>query len=77
MAHLWPLIRLLSVFFQQMIQILHQINVKKCPTSMQCRDSNSRPSDYESPLLTTRPGFPNTFRLFNDAVYLVMSEWID
>ena len=44
---------------------------------MQCRDSNSRPSVYESPLLTTRPGFPNTFRLFNDAVYLVMNEWID
>ena len=35
-----------------------QINVKKCPSSIRRRDSNSHPSDYESPPLTTRPGLP-------------------
>ena len=30
----------------------------KCPSSIWCRDSNSQPSDYESPPLTTRPGLP-------------------
>ena len=28
---------------------------EKCPSSIRCRDSNSQPSDYESPPLTTRP----------------------
>ena len=32
-----------------------QINVKKCPSSIRCRDLNSQYSDYESPTLTTRP----------------------
>ena len=35
--------------------MLQQINVKKCPSSIWCWDSNSQPSDYESPPLTTRP----------------------
>ena len=49
--------RLFSVFFKQTsIQILQQINVNKCPSSIQCRDSNSKPSEYAP--LTTRPGFP-------------------
>ena len=30
----------------------------KRPSSILCRDSNSQPSDYESPPLTTRPGLP-------------------
>ena len=30
---------------------------EKCPSSIQCRDSNPRPSEHESPLITTRPGF--------------------
>ena len=31
---------------------------EKCPSSIRRRDSNSQPSDYESPHLTTRPGLP-------------------
>ena len=30
--------------------------MKKCPSSLRCWESNSQPSDYESPPLTTRPG---------------------
>ena len=44
--------------FKQAMQILQQINVKKCPSSIRCRDQNSQPSNYESPPLTTRPGLP-------------------
>ena len=32
--------------------------MKKCPSSIWRQDSNSHPSDYESPPLTTRPGLP-------------------
>ena len=46
------------VFLKQTITILQQINVKKCPSNNLCLDSNSRPSDFESPLITTRPGLP-------------------
>ena len=38
------------------ITILLQIYVKKCPSSIQCRDSNQWPSGHESPPITTRPG---------------------
>ena len=44
--------------FKQTLQFLKQINVKKCPSSIQHRDSNSQPFDYKSPPLTTRPGLP-------------------
>ena len=37
----------------QAIQILQQINVKKCPFCIQHRDSNSWPSEYEYSHLTT------------------------
>ena len=51
-----PLFRLFSVFLNQPIQIVQQINVEKSPSGIRHQDSNSRPSDYESPPLTTRPG---------------------
>ena len=35
---------------------MHQYNVKKCPSSSQCWDSNPQPLERESPLITTRPG---------------------
>ena len=38
------------------LQYLQQMNVKKCPSSMQCGDLNSPPSEHESPYITTRPG---------------------
>ena len=44
-----------SLFNQTSLQILQQINVKKCPG---CRDSNPKPSEPESPPITTRPGLP-------------------
>ena len=44
--------------FKQTLQFLQQINVKKCPSSIQFWDSNSRPWIHESPPITTRPGLP-------------------
>ena len=37
---------------------LQQINVKKYPSSIWCRDSNLQPLEHESPPITTRPGLP-------------------
>ena len=33
---------------------------EKCPSSIWCRDSNSRPFEHESPPITTRAGLPPT-----------------
>ena len=44
--------------FKQTVQFLQQIYVKKCPSSIWCRDSNSQPSEREYPPITTRPGLP-------------------
>ena len=49
------------VFSNTTLQFLKQINMKKYPSSIQRQDSNSQPSDYESPPLTTRPGLPPLF----------------
>ena len=53
-----PLFRLFSVFSNKHYNFLQQIYVKKCPSSLRCRDSNPRPSEHESPPITTRPGLP-------------------
>ena len=46
--------------FKQTIQNLQLISVKICPSC----DSNSQPSHFESPPLTTKPGFsPSSERL--------------
>ena len=63
MGHPRPLFRLFLVFFKQTIQRVQQINVKKCPSITQCWDSNSQPSNYESPPLTTRRGLPPSILL--------------
>ena len=47
-----------GLFKQTLLQFLQQIKCEKCPSSIQCRDSNSQPTDYQSPPLTTRPGLP-------------------
>ena len=39
--------------------ILQQINVKKCSSSIQRKDSNPQPLERESPPITTRPGLPH------------------
>ena len=48
--------------FKHTLQFLLQINVKKCPSSIWCRDSNSYLLEHESPPINTRPGLPT----FND-----------
>ena len=47
--------------FKQTLQFLQQIIAKKCPSSIWRWDSNSQPSDYESPPLTTRPTVTYSF----------------
>ena len=42
--------------FQTNIVTIYTTN--ECPSSIWCQDSNSQPSDYESPPLSTRPGLP-------------------
>ena len=63
MGHPRPLFRLFLLSFKQTIQILQQIQVKKCPSSIKCRDLNSQPSNYESSPLTTRPGLPPIYKV--------------
>ena len=46
--------------FKQTIQLLQQINVKKCPSSIWRWDSNPRPFKHESSPITTRPGLTPT-----------------
>ena len=38
--------------------------VKKCPSSIRCWDSNSRPLEHEPPPITTRPGLPPGTSIF-------------
>ena len=47
-----------GLFQTNMNTILQQINVKKCQYSIQHWDLNPRPSELESPPITTRPGLP-------------------
>ena len=51
-----PLFRSFSSF-QTNITIF-TTNVEKCTSSIQCRDLNSQPFEYESPPITTRTGLP-------------------
>ena len=53
-----PLFCLFSSFQTNITNFTTNMNVKKCPSSIRRWDSNSQPSDYESPPLTTRPGLP-------------------
>ena len=45
-----------GLFKQTSLHFMHQIYVKKCPSSLQCRDLNPWPLEHESPPITTRPG---------------------
>ena len=59
MGQPWPLLSFLLVSFKQTaLHFLQQMYAKKCPSSLQCRDSNPRPSKHEFPPITTRPGLP-------------------
>ena len=70
MGHSHPLLVYFGLF-KQSIQLLQQINVKNCPSSIWCWDSNLQPSEYESPPITTRPGLPLqlTFLQLSDGEY--------
>ena len=52
-----PLFHLFSSF-QTNITIFTANKCEKYPSSIHCRDSNSRPLEQESPPITTRPGLP-------------------
>ena len=46
------------VFSNKHYKFYNKYECEKCPSSIRHRDSNSQPSDYESPPLTTKPGLP-------------------
>ena len=60
-----PLFRLFSSF-QTNISILTKniCEILLCPSSIRRLDSNPRPSEHESPPITTRPGLPPIGPLF-------------
>ena len=53
---------LIFVFSNKHYKFYNKYECEKCPSSIRHRDSNSQPSDYESPPLTTRPGLPPNIR---------------
>ena len=47
------------LYFQTSIIPIFTTNTwEKCPSSIQCRDLNPRPSEHDTPPITTRPGLP-------------------
>ena len=58
MYHLGLIIRLFSVFSNKQYNFYEQIKVKKCPFSIQCGDSNLRPLEHKSSLMTISAGLP-------------------
>ena len=50
------LFHLFLSFQRHIITIFTTNKCEKCPSSIWCRDSNSRPLEHESPPITTRPG---------------------
>ena len=53
-----PLFCFLLSLFKHKLQFSQKINVKKCHSSIHCRELNSQPLEHESPPITTRPGLP-------------------
>ena len=60
-----PLIIYFRSFETNIITILQQIYVKKCPSNIWCWDSNPRPLEHESPPITTRPGLLHIYAIVN------------
>ena len=56
-----PLFQLLYVSLKNIN--FQQINLKKGPSSIRHWDLNSRPPDFETPPLTTRPGVTPKFKV--------------
>ena len=67
----WVIFGLFFIYFRYFIKIV-QFLQQQCEndlSSMQCRDSNSRPLDHQSPLITTRQGptyFPKFGQVFTN-----------
>ena len=68
MAILGLFSHLFTSFQTNIITILTTNICEKCPSSILCRDSNTQPSDNESPTITTRPGLLS--RTYIDKVVL-------
>ena len=62
-----PLIHLFSSFQTNITNFTTNMYVKKCPSSIRCWDSNSRPLEHEPPPITTRPGLPPVKIFFNQS----------
>ena len=45
-------------------------NVKNCPSSIRCQDSNSLPLENESPPIITRPGLPSMTPSYLGALFV-------
>ena len=60
-----PLFHSFLSFQTQITNFITNRFVKKCPSSIQCWDSDSRPLEHEFPPITTRaPGLPpNKFKI--------------
>ena len=66
-----PLFRLFSVFSNKHHYNFTAIICEKCPSRIQCLDSNPRPSECESIPMTTIPGFPPwPWKVLNSPVWL-------
>ena len=65
MGHSRPLFRLFSMFFQTNIITIFRTNqFEKCPSSIQCWDSNPRPLKHKSSPVENRPGLQLMFCSF-------------
>ena len=53
-----PLFNSFSSFQTNTSNFTTNMYVKKCPSRIRCRDSNSWPLEHEPPPITTRPGLP-------------------
>ena len=53
-----PLLSFIFDLFQANIITIFTSISEKCPSRIQCWDSNPWPSEHESPPITTRPGLP-------------------
>ena len=54
----WAIHGLFFNYFCLIKQTVQFFTTNKCPSSIQCWDSNPQPSEHESPPITTRPGLP-------------------
>ena len=78
MGHLRPLFSFYFRYFSSKQPKFYSKLMWKSPSSILCQDSNSRPSDYESPALTTRPALPPVDQgsLHRSNCFLTISSFI-